>query len=461
MKRWTLISRSLLAGLALILTLIFSNQTSVIAQSETVEVYFYYSTTCPHCAKQKPIMNYLDQHNEQVKVKAIEVSEKPEVWQNYLEENNIKTTAVPRTVIGDKAFVGFAEAIGELEYNDAYQAYLGYKNQIFKAIQAEINTPLKTPDQEEKQQSSRPWLVFSFPFLYAISYPILRGKFSKDQHQRYWIGGLLAVTIISVFSFVFLLPEATIQNLAQGLPFPFFVGAIALADGFNPCAFTVLIILLSLLTYTKEKKDMIIVGSTFILTSAIMYFSFIIAMVFVGSFFLERYGQIALMLLGGMVTIAGIINIKDYFFFKQSISLSLSEKQQLTITQKAGGIARQLNRAKLESKQFWLALGATILLAIFVNLIELGCTAILPVVYMTTLVNHCTANIALCYTVWTGIYAFVYIIPLFAILLNFIYSFRSSRLSEDQGRILKLFSGVFMLLFGLIMLLKPQFLILG
>jgi uncharacterized membrane protein HdeD (DUF308 family) len=108
-----------------------------------------------------------------------------------------------------------------------------------------------------------------------------------------------------------------------------------------------------------------------------------------------------------------------------------------------------------------LALGATILLAIFVNIIELGCTAILPVVYMTTLVNHCTTNLGFCYTTWTALYAVIYILPLLAILLSFIYSFQSSRLSEDQGRILKLFSGIFMLLFGLIMLIKPQLLMLA
>jgi len=51
--------------------------------------------------------------------------------------------------------------------------------------------------------------------------------------------------------------------------------------------------------------------------------------------------------------------------------------------------------------------------------------------------------------------------PLLVILVSFIYSFQSSRLNEDQGRILKLFSGVFMLLFGLIMLIKPQLLMLG
>jgi len=466
MKRFKLLVQSLLLAFTVIITLFFSSQTSVIAEQATVIVDFYYSKTCPHCAAEKPLLNYIEENNEGVKVNRIEVSEQTDIWQNYLQENKIQATGVPRTVIGDRAFIGYSEEQGKLEYNPSYKAYIGYRNQIINAIEEELNAPLNIPEskdkiQEEKSVSTLPWSVFFLPLLYAISYPFFKGKLSTAQRQRYWIGGLLGITLLSVFSFIVLTPDAVIQNLAGGLPFPLFVSIIAFADGFNPCAFTVLIILLSLLTYTKSKTDMTIVGSTFILTSAVMYFGFIMAMVWVGSFFLEQYGQIALVILGAIVTAAGIINIKDYFFFKQSISLSLSEQQQLTITKKAGGIARQLNQAKVESKQFWFALGATILLAIFVNIIELGCTAILPVVYMTTLVNHCTTNVGLCYTTWTALYALIYILPLLVILVSFIYSFQSSRLNEDQGRILKLFSGVFMLLFGLIMLIKPQLLMLG
>jgi glutaredoxin len=458
-----LIARSLLIGLALSFIFLFSIQPSGIAEQDSVDVYFYYSKTCPHCTEQKPLMNYIDQHNEQVKIHAVEVSDNPKVWQQYLENNSIETTAVPRTVIGEKAFVGFTEATGQLEYNSTYQAYLGYKNQIIKAIEEQLDVPLNIPETEKASQPSSqslPWSVFLLPVFYAISYPLVKPRLTNAQRKRYWIGGLLGVILLSVFAFVLFIPDATIQNFAQTLPFPLFVSAIALIDGFNPCAFTVLVILLSLLTYTKNKSDMILIGSTFIMTSAIMYFAFIIAMVVVGSFFLEQYGQIALMILGAIVTVAGLINIKDYFFFKQSISLSLSEQQQLTITKKAGQITRKLNQAKVESKQFLFALGATILLGVFVNIIELGCTAILPVVYMTSLVNHCSTNSGVCYASWTALYAVIYIIPLLAILLNFIYSFQSSRLSENQGRTLKLISGLFMLLFGLVMLIEPQLLML-
>jgi glutaredoxin len=429
------------------------------AGEKRLDVYFFYSQTCPHCAKQKPLMEYIDRRNQDVKVYSWEVSQNPTIWREFREKYQIPSGAVPRTFIGDKNFIGYTEIEGELEYNPVYGGYIGYQNQIVKAIEAELGHPINIPGRDKQVQL--PWKIIFLPILYLSSYPLLKRKLHNQQRKRYWFGGLMATVIMSLFFFITFTPDAAIKQFAQGLPFPLFVSTIALADGFNPCAFTVLIILLSLLTYTKSRRDMALVGSTFVATSAVMYFLFIMIMILVGSVFLEKYGTIFMVVLGGIITIAGAINIKDYFFFKQAISLSLSEQQQLSITKKAGKIARNLQNSPTNGKMFLAALGGTILLAILVNIVELGCTAILPAVYMTTLIQYCRDNIWLCFAFWTGIYAAIYIIPLLAILLNFIYSFKSSRLSERQGRILKLVGGTFMLFFGLVMIFKPEFLLLG
>ena len=64
-----------------------------------------------------------------------------------------------------------------------------------------------------------------------------------------------------------------------------------------------------------------------------------------------------------------------------------------------------------------------------------------------------------CYFIWTALYAVIYVIPLLLILSNFIYSFESSRMTETQGRILKLVGGLFMLFFGLVMIFQPKLLL--
>jgi purine-cytosine permease-like protein len=74
-----------------------------------------------------------------------------------------------------------------------------------------------------------------------------------------------------------------------------------------------------------------------------MYFLFIMVMIGLGAVLLEQYGNLFLLILGAVIAIAGLINLKDYFWFKQGVSLSPCRRQeQRTITQKAGRIVRKL-----------------------------------------------------------------------------------------------------------------------
>jgi thiol-disulfide isomerase/thioredoxin len=47
------------------------------ANNSGVDIYFYHSKTCPHCIKQKPLMEYIAQHNEAVNLYAYEVQQNP------------------------------------------------------------------------------------------------------------------------------------------------------------------------------------------------------------------------------------------------------------------------------------------------------------------------------------------------------------------------------------------------
>jgi hypothetical protein len=50
----------------------------------------------------------------------------------------------------------------------------------------------------------------------------------------------------------------------------------------------------------------------------------------------------------------------------------------------------------------------------------------------------------------------VYVIPLFIIVAGFTFSLGRKKLTEFQGRVLKLFSGVMMSEFGLLLLMNPE-----
>ena len=454
----------------LVLGLLLTVMPQAVSAQADVDVYFFHSHTCPHCREQMPLMVAINEYNDDVTVHIIEVGEEPAGWREFRDKHNIASGAVPRTQVGDLSFIGYSAADGSLEYMTTHQGYIGYRNQIVEAIADLVGHPLNLAAEAAATPATDtapwrfPWLILGVPLLYVGSYPLLKGRLDNTDARRFWFGGLATISIITLFLIVTLTPDAAIKAFAQALPFPLFVSVVALADGFNPCAFTVLIILLSLLTHTRQRRDMVLIGGTFVATSAVMYFLFIMVMIALGAVLLERFGTLFLLILGGVIAIAGLINLKDYFWFKQGVSLSLSQREQRTITQRAGRIVRGLGEAGSNRLKFFAAIGSTILLAIFVNVVELGCTAILPAVYMTTLVNYCSAQPIgglPCYSLWTAFYAALYIIPLGLILLNFIYTFKSTRMTETQGRRLKLVAGLFMVFFGLVMIFQPNLLVFG
>ncbi|PIY60299.1 NrdH-redoxin, partial [Candidatus Woesearchaeota archaeon CG_4_10_14_0_8_um_filter_47_5] len=247
----------------------------------------------PHCSREKAFLAELGKEVPGLTVALYEGVEHEALWRSMCAQyGGVSCGPVPLTFIGDKAFIGFSEEEGPLEKHPVYNAYVGYSNQLIIALEEELGTSITNPLH---RSSSQVVLFLGIVLaLYLASYPLLGKRLGK----KVWIGILAGIIIVSFFILIAVTPERTIKDFAEKLPFPGFVFVVALADGFNPCAFTVLIILLSLLTHTKSRKKMVLVGSIFIAASAVMYFVFIMAMIIVGSFFFSRYGVFIMRILG-------------------------------------------------------------------------------------------------------------------------------------------------------------------
>ena len=500
-------------------------------------LYFFYSSTCPHCAAEKPFLEELEEMYPQLEVRYLEASKNADLFGKMAEDYNTSASGVPRTFIGDKVFVGFREDDCDLTYLQGYGGFMGCPNQIEHCVRECLNMSCKVPmdnviqisrenpevreflDENPKAIATlveesgmylvgwwsierikseleypdivakvdgnsgrvlkvevpesneygfvKPelgkinWIWTSFLLLmivYLLSYLVLNRRLKVE--GRHWVIGLVVLVMIGLFAMAITTPEGEIEKVAGKFPFPGFVFVIALADGFNPCAFTVLIVLLSLLTHTKSRKKMLLIGSVFILTSAAMYFIFIMVILTAGSWVLSQYGDILLRLIGLIVLAAGAINLKDYFFLGRGPSLGISAENRKSIFGKAGKIVRGVEKAG-DRRAMALAILATAGLAALVNLVELGCTAMFPMVYMASLFNTHGASIGLMHVLYTALYSIAYVIPLSAILVSFVYSFKSERLSKKRARVLKLVSGLLMLCFGLVMILKPELLVFG
>ncbi len=228
------------------------------------------------------------------------------------------------------------------------------------------------------------------------------------------------------------------------LSMPLITVLIAGMDAFNPCAFFVLFFLLSLMALHRSRTRMLTVGLTFVVCSGVMYFLFMVAWLNVFLFF-EQLIYLTV-IAGGLALLIGLINIKDYFYFKQGVSLTISATAQQKL------FARMRSISQAESP--WLMLAATVILAIAANSYELLCTAGLPMVYTRLLTIHHLSGIE--YYAYLVLYNVVYVIPLFIIVAGFTFSLGRKKLTEFQGRVLKLFSGVMMSEFGLLLLMNPE-----
>jgi thiol-disulfide isomerase/thioredoxin len=235
-------------------------------------------------------------------------------------------------------------------------------------------------------------------------------------------------------------------NLSQ-LTLPFLTITLGALDSFNPCAFFILMVLLSMLLYLQSRKKMLIVGSIFIFFSGLFYALFML-LLFNSFFFTKLYINITSIIVGIVACIIGILNIKDFFYFKQGFSLGIPEnKREVTFKRM---------RKLVKSPSILVMLGGTIFIAISVNFFELLCTFGFPLYFTNRLAIENLPTLT--YYSYILLYTIVYVIPLFIILILSTYSLGIKKLSEWQGRILKLFPGIFLFSFGIIMIIDYQLL---
>jgi len=235
-------------------------------------------------------------------------------------------------------------------------------------------------------------------------------------------------------------------NLSQ-LALPILTIILGALDSFNPCAFFILIVLLSMLLYLQSRKKMIIVGSIFIFFSGVFYALFML-LLFNSFYFTKLYINITSIIVGIVACVIGIINIKDFFYFKQGFTLSIPENKR--------DVTFKRMRKLVKSPSLLVMLGGTIFIAISVNFFELLCTFGFPLYFTNRLAIENLPTLT--YYSYIFLYTVVYVIPLFIILFVSVFSLGVKKLTEWQGRILKLFPGIFLFSFGILMIIDYQLL---
>ena len=231
---------------------------------------------------------------------------------------------------------------------------------------------------------------------------------------------------------------------AASLSLPALTLVLAGLDAFNPCAFFVLLFLLSMMAHQKSRRRMLLIGGVFVAISGLMYFAFMAAWLNV----FQIFGHLAwvTMAAGALAVFVGAVNVKDFFWFEKGLSLSIPESKKPDIFRRA--------RLILAAERLPAMLAATAFLAVAANFYELLCTAGFPMVY-TRLLTLADLSPAGRYA-YLAAYNLIYVLPLAAIVIVFARTLGARKLTEREGRLLKLMSGLMMLGLGAVLLIAPQ-----
>ncbi len=394
-----------------VLFLIFS--IPVQASESVLNVYFFWGDGCPHCEKEKPFLEKLESENENIKVYRYEV------WKNRKnldlmvkvgKELKLDISGVPVTIIGDEAFVGYSEGFTSKQIESRIGLCLdkGCKDSVASLVGLEEKVLISDEEAKEEMISSS--------------------------------NGSIPDSIT--------LPVVGTINI-KGLSLPFLTILLGGLDGFNPCAMWTLIFLISLLLGMEDRKRMWILGSTFIVASAFVYFMFMAAwlnlILFLGFIVWVRIG------IGLLALVGGGYNLKEYFENQDNTCKVTGSERRQKVFQKLKKITQE--------ESFWLAFVGIILLAFAVNLVELVCSAGLPAVYTQVLALSNLSNFQ--YYSYISLYIFFFMLDDLVVFFIAMLTLQTIGLTTKYVKWSHLIGGILMIVIGFLLILRPELLMFG
>lgn len=370
-----------------------------------INIYFFWAEGCPHCAAEKVFLDKLEQKYSNIKIYRLEVTknfDNAKLLAKVGKKLNADVSGVPFTVVCTQYFIGWynEETTGKA-LEDAIKFVL--ENNCSDVVS---NLMTSKPENELEYQTPNSNMLppkLTLPFLGEID--------------------------VKTFS----LPVLTIL--------------IAAVDGFNPCAMWVLLFLVSLLFGLQNTKRMWLLGSTFIIASAVVYFLFMIAwlklVTFLGFIFWVRIA------IGSIALVTAYLNLKEYFMNPEGGCKVVGEK-------KRSFVFENIKKFVVE-KNFIIAVIGILLLSFAVNLVELVCSLGLPAVYTQIL---SLSNLpSWLYYLYLALYVFIFILPLLFVFIVSLKTMELTALSTKHGRIMRLIGGIIMLVLGILLVFRPEWLI--
>ena len=239
-----------------------------------IHLYFFWSEKCPHCLKARPDVADITKEYPWLKLHSFELNHHPENVKIFVNMSSVFDTTAPSV----PAFMFCGNMINGYESKETTGRLLRKYFQTCYQFAKENN-----PDNTTA-------LILNSNELTSVDFPGL-GRVSSGDYS------LPVLTVI-----------------------------IAGMDAFNPCAFFVLLFLLSMMVHGRSRSRMAVIGGIFVFFSGAIYFLFMTA--WLNLFIYLGELRLLTLIAGSVAIVIALINIKDYFWFKKGFSLSLSGSEK-------------------------------------------------------------------------------------------------------------------------------------
>ena len=368
------------------------------ASAETgheLKAYVFKSATCPHCQAQRPWIEALDRASPEFEVEFFEIAatnEHHDLLRKMAAAHDVRPGSVPMAFIGGRVWVG-----------DSPQIRNEIEDYLAECLRSGCidSQALALGEVEDGTQTGEKTTGIELPLLGTIdlSYQPL----------------LLSTAII------------------------------AFVDGFNPCSLWLLSILIALVLHSGSRQRVVIVGLTFLTITALIYGMFMVGVFSVlayASFLPWMYWIVA-----AFALLFGLVNVKDYFYFKKGLSFTISDRHK-------PGIFRNFRELMTNGKSPLALAGATAVMASGIALIELPCTAGFPVIWSGLVSAHEVGGWA--FGSLLAIYLVIYLIDELIVFGIAVVKLRIDRFEERHARVLKLIGGVVMVALAIVLITEPE-----
>lgn len=391
---------------------------------EPVRIYFFWSEGCPYCEQQREFLAAMvEQYGPLIEVVEFEVvhnQENFQVFRDVASAHGTRATTIPTTFIGGSFWLGFQPRMeGEME--ERLVQCLGFKCPDPGAAVLPRGVGGEAARSELPQGSPTD----------------RRTGESTSTLQEISGQGQVASSTVTVP----LVGEVDLA--AESLAFATVI--VAFVDGINPCSMWVLTMLLAIVVYTRSRLKTVVVGLTFLTVTAAVYGAFV-----AGAFNILSVIQTIPWITFVVAAIAfffGLVNVKDYFFFRRGLSLTIDERHK-------PGIFKRMREVIAGDRSTLGMVGATVVMAAGIAIVELPCTAGFPLVWSGLVAAHHPSLGG--FLLLLAVYITVYLLDELAVFGAVVVTMKTRKFEETHGRLLKLIGGTVMLALAVVLVVDKD-----